>query len=129
MFVTGVYASTDPATSYPAQIVSVVYRDPQAWPSVSRFEVSFSTWANGNFATPFGVYSLWSLYYGDRYSRGDGRNTSDPEPMVGIYRPNSSHPIHWYRGFTWIQRDNHYANGTYSPDYAYTSTGNLMTAP
>ena len=129
VLVTGVYSYSDPATSYPAQIVSVVYRDPQAWPSVSRFEVSFSTWANGNFATPFGVYSLWSLYYGDRYSRGDGRNTSDPEPSVGPYRPYSGRPVHWYRGFTWIQRDNHYVNGAYSPDFAYSSTNSLMTAP
>ena len=129
ILVTGVYAYTDPARNYPAQIASVVYRDPMAWPSVSRFQVAFSTWAGGNFSTPFGVYSLWSLYYGDRYVRGDGRNTNDPEPTVGIYRPTSSRPIHWYKGFTWIQRDNHYANGTYSPDFAYTSTNSQMTTP
>ena len=129
VLVTGVYAYNDPARNYPAQIASVVYRDPLAWPSVSRFQVAFSTWVGGRFSTPFGVYALWSLYYGDRFSRGDGRNTSDPEPTVGIYRPTSARPIHWFRGFTWIQRDNHYANGTYSPDFAYTSTGSLMTAP
>lgn len=129
VLVTGVYAYNNPATYYPAQIASVVYRDPGAWPSVSRFQVDFSTWAGGSFSTPFGVYSLWSLYYGDRYARGDGRNTSDPEPTVGIYRPYSGRPIHWFRGFAWIQRDSHYANGTYSPDFAYTSTGALMTSP
>lgn len=129
VLVTGVYSYTDPATTYPAQIASVVYRDPQAWPSASRFEVAFSTWANGNFATPYGVYALWSLYYGDRYSRGDGRNTSDPEPTVGPYRPNASSPVHWFRGFTWVQRDGHYANGAYSPDFAYRSTGAQMTTP
>lgn len=126
--VTGVYSYTNPATTYPAQIASVVYRDPEAWPSVSRFQVSFSTWVHGGFSTPFGVYSLWSLYYGDRSIQGDRRNTSDPEPTVGIYRPNSAQ-VHWDLGFTWIQRDNHFANGTYSPDFAYTSTGSLMTAP
>ena len=129
VFVTGVYAYTDPAANYPAQIASVVYRDPMAWPSASRFEVSFSTWAGGGFSTPYGVYSLWSLYYGDRSSRGDRRSTGDPEPTVGIYRPSSAHPIHWDLGFTWVQRDGHYANGTYSPDFAYTSTGSQMTAP
>lgn len=129
VLVTGVYSYTDPALTYPAQIASVVYRDPMAWPSVSRFEVAFSTWAGGGFATPYGVYSLWSLYYGDRYSRGDRRNTSDAEPTVGIYRPTSAHPVHWDLGFTWIQRDSHFANGTYSPDFAYTSTGSLMLTP
>lgn len=129
VLVTGVYAYTDPATTYPAQIASVVYRDPMAWPSVSRFEVSFSTWAGGGFSTPYGVYSLWSLYYGDRYTRGDHRTSSDPEPSVGIYRPTTTHPVHWFGGFTWVQRDSHYTNGTYSPDFAYTSTGSLMTAP
>ncbi|HKV83108.1 MAG TPA: hypothetical protein VJN88_01035 [Ktedonobacterales bacterium] len=129
VLVTGVYAYNDPARNYPAQIASVVYRDPEAWPSASRFEVSFSTWANGNFSTPFGVYSLWSLYYGDRYTRGDGRNTNDPEPSIGSYRPTSAHPIHWFRGFTWIQRDGNYVNGAYSPDFAFTSTGALMTTP
>jgi hypothetical protein len=129
VLVTGVYAYNDPGVNYPAQIASVIYRDPEAWPSVSRFQVSFSTWAGGAFSTPFGVYSLWSLYYGDRYRPGDGLNTNDPEPTVGVYRPSSSHPVHWFRGFTWIQRDSHSANGAYSPDFAYTSTGSLMTAP
>lgn len=129
VWVTGVYSFTNPATTYPAQIASVVYRDPTASPSVSRFQVSISTWAGGGFSTPFGVYSLWSLYYGDRFRRGDRANTSDPEPAVGIYRPTSAHPIHWDLGFTWIQRDSHFANGTFSPDFAYTSNGSLMTAP
>ncbi|HEX8728363.1 MAG TPA: hypothetical protein VF739_07070 [Ktedonobacterales bacterium] len=129
VLVTGIYTYTNPYASYPAQIASVVYRDPQAWPSMSRFQVSFATWAGGHFSTPFGVYSLWSIYYGDRYSRGDGLNSSDREPTVGPYRPTSASPVHWYRGFTWIQRDNHWANGTYSPDYAYRSSGALMTSP
>lgn len=129
VLVTGIYTSTNPFASYPAQIASVVYRDPQAWPSVSRFQVSFATWAGGHFSTPFGVYSLWSIYYGDRYSRGDGLNSLDREPTVGPYRPTSASPVHWYRGFTWIQRDSHWANGTYSPDYAYRSSGALMTSP
>lgn len=129
VLVTGVYSYNDPATHYPAQITSVVFRDPAAAPSVSRFEVTITTWTAGKFSTPAGVYSLWSLYYGDRYARGDGKNTYDPEPTVGIYRPTSAHPIHWFRGFVWIQRDNKYANGTYSPDFAFTSNGALMTSP
>ncbi len=129
VLVTGVYSYNDPARNYPAQITSVVYRDPMAAPAVSRFQVSIGTWAGGHFSTPYGVYSLWSLYYGDRSAVGDGKNTSDPEPAVGIYVPNTSHPVHWYRGFTWIQRDNNFANGSWNPDWAFTSTGVKLTAP
>lgn len=129
VLVSGMYSYNDPAAYYPAQIASVVFRDPMFSPSVSRFQVDISTWIGGGLSTPAGVYSLWSLYYGDRYVRGDGRNTYDPEPTVGIYKPTSAHPIHWYRGFAWIQRDSHYANGTYSPDFAYSSQGALLTLP
>jgi hypothetical protein len=129
VLVSGMYSYNDPALYYPAQIASVVFRDPMFAPSVSRFQVDISTWTNGGLSTPAGVYSLWSLYYGDRYARGDGRNTYDPEPTVGIYKPTSAQPVHWYKGFAWIQRDNHYANGTYSPDYAYSSQGALLTSP
>lgn len=120
VLVTGIFAYTNPATSYPAQIGAVVYRDPMAAPSVSRFEVDFSTWAGGNYATPYGVYSLWSRYYG---------NPSDPEPTVGIYRPTGAHPQHWFGGFTWVQRDANTANGSWSPDYAFTATGVRMATP
>lgn len=129
VLVTGVYSYTDPARTYPAQISSVVYRDPMASPTVSRFQVSIGAWASGHFNTPYGVYSLWGLYYGDKYAVGDRKNTSDPEPAVGAYAPNASHPVHWDRGFTWIQRDNHSASGTWNPDWAYTSTGVKMTTP
>lgn len=120
VLVTGVYSYNDPRYAYPAQLTSVVYRDPMAYYTVSRFEVSIGTWAGGHFSTPYGVYSLWSQYYG---------YASDPEPAVGIYVPNASHPVHWYHGFTWIARDNNWANGTWNPDWAYTSTGAKMTAP
>jgi hypothetical protein len=126
VLVTGITSLTDPATTYPAQIVSIVYRDPMAAPSISSFEVDFATWAGGHFSTPAGVYSLWSLYYGDVSRPGDGRNGNDPEPTVGAYKPTTSHPVHWYRGFTWIQRDSH-ANT--SADYAYTSKDVVMTSP
>ena len=129
VLVSGVYSYNDPSVYYPAQIASVVFRDPMFSPSVSRFQVDISTWISGGLSTPAGVYSLWSLYYGDRSARGDGRNTYDPEPTVGIYKPISAAPIHWYRGFAWIQRDNKYANGTYSPDFAFSSQGALMTSP
>lgn len=129
VLVTGLYSYTDPATSYPATISSVIYRDPEAAASVSRFQVDFATWAGGGFSTPYGVYSLWSLYYGDKTTVGDHLNTNDPEPSVGIYTPTVGAPQHWFGGFTWIQRDNNFANGSFNPDFAFTSTGVQMTAP
>jgi hypothetical protein len=129
VLVTGVYSYNDPARNYPAQITSVVYRDPMAGPTVSRFQVSIGTWTSGHFSTPYGIYSLWSLYYGDRYAIGDRANPADPEPAVGVYKPTASNPIHWNLGFTWIQRDNNYANGAWNPDWAYTSSGARLTAP
>jgi hypothetical protein len=129
VLVSGIYAYNDPATNYPANISSVVYRDPEGSSSTSRVQVDFTTWKSGNFASPFGVYSLWSLYYGDQSTVGDGLNTSDPEPSVGPYVPNGSNPYHWYHGFTWVQRDTNSANGIWSPDWSFTSTGQQMSTP
>jgi hypothetical protein len=129
VLVSGIYAYNDPATNYPANISSVVYRDPEGSSSTSRVQVDFTTWKNGSFASPFGVYSLWSLYYGDQSTVGDGLNTSDPEPSVGPYVPNGSNPYHWYHGFTWVQRDTNSANGSWNPDWSFTSTGQQMSTP
>lgn len=127
VLVTGIWSTTNPNTSWPANIQGVVYHDPEGNASSSRQEVPIDTWINGGYANPFGVYSLWSLYYGDRYSRGDKLNTFDPEPMKGPYVPNSSHPEHWYLGFTWVARDN---NSGYSPDWAFNAASNqVMTTP
>jgi len=65
-------------------------------------------------------YGLWSAYYSSHL---------DPEPTVGPYTPTTSAPEHWYGGFTWIQLDGNSGSAQLSPDYAYTSTGKLMTAP
>ena len=87
---------------------------------MSRFQVSFATWESGRFATPSGVYSLWSAYYS---------SPLDPEPTVGPYVPTTTDPEHWYGGFTWIARDGHSGSDVLSPDYAFTSTGKMMTTP
>jgi hypothetical protein len=103
--VTGIWSNNNPATHFPAGIQGLTYRDPQGNVTTSRQEITLYTWIAGHYASPFGVYSLWHLYYGDRYAAGDMKNHSDPEPTVGPYTPSSVYPHHWYLAFTWISRD------------------------
>ena len=127
VLVTGVWSTSNPNTSFPANIQGVVYHDPEGNATSSRQEVPIDTWMTGNYANPFGVYSLWSLYYGDRSTRGDKLNVFDPEPKVGIYTPTSANPQHWYLGFTWVARDN---NSGYNADWAFNAvSGQVMTSP
>lgn len=127
VLVTGVWSSNNPNTNFPANIQGLVYHDPEGNATTSRQEIPINTWILGNYANPFGVYSLWALYYGDRSSIGDMQNAFDPEPTVGIYKPTSTHPYHWYRGFTWVARDSNSANDA---DWAINATnGSVMTTP
>ncbi|MBA3825667.1 MAG: hypothetical protein H0X24_17435 [Ktedonobacterales bacterium] len=119
VLVTGIFANNDPAANWPADITGIVYRDPQYAFNSSKFTVDYSSWAQYGL-NPYGGsyhYSLWSLYYGDSTTVGDGLNTSDPEPLVGPYTPNTSqgHPYHWYHGWNWVQR----ITPTNNPDLAY----------
>lgn len=141
VLVTGVYSTTSPATNFPANITGLVYRDPEGNVNNSRIEVSISAWTGGHFSTPWGVYSMWSLYYGDRSAVGDKRNTSDPEPTVGIYTPTATSPVHWYLGFDWVQVDipyripmvqpgNPYLSQRRNPDLAFDAVKNaIMISP
>ncbi len=135
--VTGVYSTNNPATNFPANITGLVYRDPEGNVNSSRIEVSISAWTGGHFNTPWGVYSMWSLYYGDLSTIGDKQNTSDPEPTVGIYTPNASSPVHWFLGFNWVQVDipyripwsqpgNPYLSQPNNPDIAFDAVKNAM---
>ena len=84
---------------------------------------------------------MWSLYYGDRSAVGDKRNTSDPEPTVGIYTPTATSPVHWYLGFDWVQVDipyripmvqpgNPYLSQRRNPDLAFDAVKNaIMISP
>lgn len=138
--VSGAWSSNDPSQNYPAGIQGVVYRDPEGnndpnSPYYSRQEVDINTWIGGNYGVnqgnPWGgtPYSLWSFYYGDKYSRGGGGNTADPEPTVGPYIPGSGQ-VHWYHGFTWIQRDNIYSGNQWNPDWAINDVSvTVMTTP
>lgn len=105
VLVTGAWSTNNPDTNLPANIQGLIYRDPEGAEASSRQEIPLGTWIRGGYANPFGVYSLWSLYYGDRYTAGDMRNSYDPEPTVGVYKPTSAYPHHWYLGFTWVEHD------------------------
>jgi hypothetical protein len=132
VLVTGVFSLNNPRYYWPAKIQDIVYRDPEYAPWNSRFEVSFTTWADTGLYLGGFRYTLWAFYYGDLDRRGDHKNRWDPEPKVGVYvpKPTSGHPSHWYGGFTWIARDT-FAT---SPDWSYTaptpsSWGTRMTSP
>jgi hypothetical protein len=115
--VTGIYSYNDPNQNYPADLDSVVFRDPQ---SNARFQVSMTTWEQGGLAVPgWGTYSLWSGWY---------TAATDPDPIKGPYTPASGQ-THWRFGFAWIQRDNHGGSNDWNPDWAYTSTDIKLTTP
>ncbi|HEY7341874.1 MAG TPA: hypothetical protein VH591_13410 [Ktedonobacterales bacterium] len=127
VLVTGAWSSNNPNIHFPANIQGLVYRDSEGNSSTSRQEIPISTWIGGHYANQFGVYSLWSLYYGDRTKIGDMRNTLDPEPTVGPYKPSARFPHHWYLGFTWVQHD---SNTTYNADWAFNPyTNRVMLTP
>lgn len=127
VLVTGAWSSNNPNAHFPANIQGLVYRDSEGNSSTSRQEIPISTWIGGHFSNQFGVYSLWSLYYGDRTKIGDMRNTLDPEPVVGPYKPSTKYPHHWYLGFTWIQHDSITA---YNADWAINAyTNRVMLIP
>lgn len=118
--ITGIWSSNNPKTHFPAGIQGLVYRDPLGNSTTSRQEINLNSWIKGNYASPFGVYSLWSRYYGDRYAIGDMKNTYDPEPTVGPYTPSSTYPHHWYLAFTWVTRDGNTADSVDWAINAYT---------
>lgn len=125
--VSGGWMGNDIRFNNPANLQGVIVRDPEFAGTISRFEVTPDQWLNHGTNFGAGYYTLWARYYG---VNPDGSiNHDDPEPTVGIYRPNGSNPYHWYQGFTWIRRDNQTANGLSNPDWAFTDSGVLLTAP
>ena len=116
VLISGIWSTNDPDGNFPASITGLVVRYPEGDVNTSRYEVSMSQWMSG-MQTPFGWYSLWSYYYG---------NTYDPDPVVGPYAGAN----HWFTGFTWVQRDGFYADGMYSPDWAFNAVSYAkMTTP
>ncbi len=126
VIVTGVWSSNNPNTYFPAGIRGLVYRDPEGNSTTSRQEIQYNAWIGGNYASPWGVYSLWSRYYGDRSAVGDMLNTYDPEPTVGPYTPTATDPHHWYLGFTWVARD---LDATDKVDWAINAYTNKVIKP
>lgn len=114
VLVTGVYSTNNPLNYFPANITGVTYRDPM---DSSHWTVDISTWTYGI----SGGYDLWKNFYG--YN-----NSQDPEPSVGPYTPGPGQE-HWFNGFNWIETDENYTNGQWSPDWSYDIYGGQMTSP
>lgn len=114
--VSGVYATTNPITQYPANVNAVVVWDPgvgSPWGGdQSAREV---TWANYTFNNS-------SVAWGSLYS---ANGNDDPDPSVGIYTPTGSQ-THWIGFRTDIEPDSQI---DVSVDYALDENGVVMTHP
>jgi hypothetical protein len=115
--VTGVFATTDPISQYPANVNAVVAWDPgvgSPWGGdQSAREV---TWANYTFNNN-------TVTWGSAYN---SNGNDDPDPSVGIYTPNGSYPTHWIGFRTDIEPD---TQTNVSVDYALDENGAVMQHP
>ena len=115
--VSGVYATNDPISAYPANVDAVNVWDPAVGTSLGGYQSAREvTWDNYSFNT--NAY-MWGTTY-------NSNNGYDPDPAVGIYTPNSQYHTHWINYRTDIEPD-WYA--TTNPDYALDETGAIMTHP
>lgn len=116
--VSGVYANSDPITTYPNSGVNAV----NAWdpavgtPSGGYQSAREVTWDNYTFNTNA---NMW----GTTYSSNNGY---DPDPSVGIYVPNSQYPSHWIGYRTDIEPD---GLRTVPVDFAVDENLNVMIHP
>jgi hypothetical protein len=115
--VSGVYATTNPISQYPANVTAVVSWDPgvgSPWGgNQSAREV---TWANYTFNN---TATMWGSVY-------SANGNDDPDPAVGIYTPNGSYPSHWIGFRTTIEPD---SQTSVSVDYALDENGTVMQHP
>lgn len=115
--VTGVYATSDPITSYPANVTALNVWDPGVGSPWGGYQSSREvTWDTYTFETDV---HLW----GSAYNLNNGY---DPDPAQGIYTPNSTYPNHWITFRTDIEPDNQVR---VSPDMALDEQGGVMTHP
>jgi hypothetical protein len=115
--VSGVYALSDPVAGFPANVDAVVAWDPAVGQSTGGYQATREAlWDYYSFNT---TYYIWGSLY-------NGNNGADPDPAVGMYRPNSTYPTHWINTLVTIEPDSHYY---VSPDFAYDEHGHMMLHP
>lgn len=115
--VTGVYATNDPVTSYPANVTALNVWDPAVGTPSGGYQSSREvTWDAFTFETN-------QNFWGSGYNLNGGY---DPDPTQGIYTPNSTYPHHWITFLTDIEPDNQVS---VSPDMALDEKFAVMTHP
>ncbi|MGZ6390575.1 MAG: hypothetical protein ACXWQZ_15105 [Ktedonobacterales bacterium] len=115
--VTGVYATSDPINSYPANITGLNVWDPGVGSPWGGYQSAREvTWDTYTFETDA---NLW----GSTYNLNSGY---DPDPARGIYTPTSTYPHHWITFRTDIEPDNQVS---VSPDMAVDEQFAVMTHP
>lgn len=115
--VTGIYATNDPVSSFPANVTALNVWDPGVGSPWGGYQSSREvTWDAYTFETDA---HMW----GSAYNLNGGY---DPDPTRGIYTPNSTYPNHWITYLTDIEPD--YLVRV-SPDMALDETGSIMTHP
>ena len=115
--VSGIYATNDPISSFPANVDAVTTWDPAVGTPSGGYQSSREvTWDNYGFNTNV---NMW----GSLYSSNNGY---DPDPAVGIYTPNSQYPTHWIGYLTDIEPDRY---PSLDPDYALDENSAVMMHP
>jgi hypothetical protein len=115
--VSGVWATNDPVTAYPANVTAVNVWDPAVGSPGGGYQSSrLVTWDNYTFITNA---NAWGSVY-------SANGNWDPDPAVGPYVPNSQYPSHWIGYRVDIEPD---ALVNVSVDYALDENGNVMLHP
>lgn len=115
--VSGVYASSNPNTSFPADVNAVNVWDPGVGSPGGAYQSAREvTWSGYTFNTST---SQWGSLY-------NSNGNFDPDPLVGIYVPNATYPTHWIGYRVDIEPD---AQVGVSVDLALDENGNVMTHP
>lgn len=127
VIVAGVWSYGNPVSVSTATINSfAVYNswDQQSWGSYINGayyeQVSYTNWTQGQSTLTAGAGGhayWWKMPYG---------NNSDPEPNVGMYKPTTAYPHHWWTNYVAIQRDDDSSDNT---EYAHDEHGSVMRHP
>jgi hypothetical protein len=115
--VSGVWATSNPVSGYPADVNAVNVWDPGVGSPDGGYQSSrLVTWSNYTFNTNANAW-------GSGYS---ANGNLDPDPAVGIYVPTSQYPSHWIGFRVDIEPD---SLVNVSVDYSLDENGAVMSHP